>query len=230
MSRSIVNSSLVITLLLSVGAPLPGQSETPATQRQEGELIAVLKSDASHKEKADACRELALVGSGEAVPALAALLGDEKLSHMARYALEPIPDTSVDEALRDALGKQEGRILVGVISSLGVRRDAGAVQPLAGLLQDPDAKVARAAARSLGKIGGTEVAKLLAKTLTEAPTTTRAAVADACLSCAEALLTQGQAAEALALYESVAKADLPKHFRVAAAHGALRARRADGKR
>ena len=230
MLKPIVHSALVITLLLCIGAQLPGQSEAPATQRQEGELIAVLKSDAAHKEKADACRELAIVGSGEAVPALAALLGDEKLSHMARYALEPIPDTSVDEALRDALGKQKGRILVGVIGSIGVRRDAGAVQPLAGLLGDSDANVAGAAARSLGRIGGMEVAKLLAKTLAEARAATRPAVADACLSCAEALLTQGQAAEALALYESVAKADLPKHFRVAAALGALRARRADGKR
>ena len=46
---------------------------------------------------------------------------------MARYALEPIPDPSVDDALRDALGKLKGRLLVGVIGSLGVRRDAKAV-------------------------------------------------------------------------------------------------------
>ena len=46
---------------------------------------------------------------------------------MARYALETIPDPSVDDALRDALGKLKGRPLLGVIGSLGVRRDAKAV-------------------------------------------------------------------------------------------------------
>ncbi len=61
---------------------------------------------------------------------LAALLGDEKLAHMARYGLEPIPDPAVDDALRDALGKLKGRPLVGVIGSIGVRRDTKAVEPL----------------------------------------------------------------------------------------------------
>ena len=46
---------------------------------------------------------------------------------MARYALETIPDPSVDDALRDALGKVQGRPRLGVIGSLGVRRDAKAV-------------------------------------------------------------------------------------------------------
>ena len=35
----------------------------------------MLKSDAPRKEKADACRELARVGTKEAVPPLAALAG-----------------------------------------------------------------------------------------------------------------------------------------------------------
>jgi len=44
------------------------------------------------------------VATRQAVPALAALLGDEKLAHMARGALETIRDPSADCALRDALG------------------------------------------------------------------------------------------------------------------------------
>ena len=64
-----------------------------------------------------------MVGTKEAVPVLAALLADEKLAHMARYALEPIPDPAVDEAFRAALGNLKGRRLVGVICSIGVRRD-----------------------------------------------------------------------------------------------------------
>ena len=60
----------------------------------------MLQSDAPHKDKADACRRLGVIGTGQCVPVLAGLLGDEKLAHMARYGLEPIPDASVDEALR----------------------------------------------------------------------------------------------------------------------------------
>jgi hypothetical protein len=46
--------------------------------------------------------------------------------------------------------------------------------------------------------------------------------------CAEKLVEAGQRGEAAALYQAVAKADLPPHFRVAATQGALRARRPKG--
>lgn len=111
---------------------------------QEAELLAVLRSEATVQQKSAACRQLARVATKQAVPTLAALLGDEKLSHMARYALEAIPDPSVDDALRDALGKVQGRPLLGVIGSLGVRRDAKAVDALAGLLKQPDTAAAAA--------------------------------------------------------------------------------------
>ncbi len=103
---------------------------------QEAELLAVLHSDATLQEKSAACRQLARIATKEAVPTLAALLGDEKLSHMARYALEGIRDPSVDAALRDALGKVQGQPRLGVIGSLGARRDAQAVGALAGLLKE----------------------------------------------------------------------------------------------
>ena len=81
--------------------------------RPGSELLAVLRSDATLQEKSAACRQLARIATKEAVPTLAALLGDEKLSHMARYALEPIRDPSVDDALRDALGKVQGQPAAG---------------------------------------------------------------------------------------------------------------------
>ena len=124
-------------------------------------LTAVLKSDAPQKEKADACRELARIGTKDAVAPLAALLSDEKLSHMARYGLETIPDSSVDKALREAAGKLQGRMLVGVVGSLGVRRDTKAVKVLTKLLHDSDNDVAQAAARALGSIGTPPAAKAL---------------------------------------------------------------------
>ena len=190
--------------------------------------LTVLTSDAPLKEKVDACRRLSRIATKDAVPVLAALLDDEKLSHMARYALEPIPDAAVDDALRDALAKLKGRLLVGVIGSIGVRRDGKAVQPLSKMLDDSGADVAQTTARTLGKIGTPDAAKVLQKALAEVPAALRPAVADGCLSCAEALLTQGKRSEAAAIYESVGKADLPKHFRIAATYGAIRCRQPAG--
>ncbi len=76
---------------------------------QEAKLIAVLKSGATQEEKAAACRQLARVATKQSVPVLASLLGDEKLSHMARYAMETIPDPSVDDAPARRLGQAQGQ-------------------------------------------------------------------------------------------------------------------------
>src|SRR5664279_4686386 len=144
---------LAAALVFSCAAASAANAPQPSTADQEKKLIAVLKSDAPEKEKADACRELARVGTKDAVAPLAALLPDEKLSHMARYGLETIPSPAVDEVLRDAAGKLHGSQLVGVIGSIGVRHDTKAVEILANLLHDSDNDVAQAAARALGKVG-----------------------------------------------------------------------------
>ena len=56
---------------------------------------------------------LAMVGTKDAVPALAALLTDPQLSHYARFGLVPIPDPSVDDALRDGAEEAEGQTAGG---------------------------------------------------------------------------------------------------------------------
>jgi HEAT repeat protein len=147
-------------LALSCAASF-AQSPQPTGAEQEKKLIAVLQSSAPDKEKADACRELARIGTKDAIAPLAALLPDEKLSHMARYGLETIPSPAVDEALRAAAGKLHGKLLVGVIGSIGVRRDTKAVKLLANLLHDSDNDVTQAAARALGKVGDQAAAKAL---------------------------------------------------------------------
>ena len=70
---------------------------------------------------------LAIVGDQSAVPALAELLADEKLSAYARDALEAIPGSAPDAALREALSQLEGERLIDVLGSVGVRRDAEAI-------------------------------------------------------------------------------------------------------
>ncbi len=204
-------SCLLLAAVTSV-APLA------RAQTSEADLLAVLKSDAPQERKADACRDLARVGTQASVAPLAALLGDEKLAHMARYGLETIPGSAVDGALRAALGQLKGRQLVGVINSLGVRRDAQAVAPLAQLLGAADADVAAAAAMTLGKLGTPPAVAALRQALGKVP-----AAADGLLRCAEAAPEQ-----AVALYDAVRTAPVPRHVQMAATRGAILARGAAG--
>ncbi|MCX7886046.1 MAG: HEAT repeat domain-containing protein [Verrucomicrobiae bacterium] len=172
----------------------------------EAELLAVLKSDAKLEDKVAACRQLAVCGTRNAVPVLAPLLADEKLAHMARYALEPIPDPAVDEALREALGKLKGKLLIGVINSIAVRRDKQAIPHLLRLWTEPDSDVADAAAAALGKLGSVEAAPKL--------------TGDAALRCAEALIAEGNRKEGLAIYERLLQDKTPP-VRAAAVRGLL---------
>jgi HEAT repeat protein len=116
-------------------------------------LVAILKDPGAETfAKAKACQRLAVVGDAAAVPALAALLDDEKLSLYARFGLEQISGSAADKALRDALGRLEGDRLIGVINSVGRRRDPLALDALAKLRHDSDRDVAAAAEAALGRL------------------------------------------------------------------------------
>ena len=107
------------------------------TMEKESDLIGVLKSDSPPGDKAIACKRLAIYGSAEAAPELAKLLSDDSLASWARIALEAIPGAKVDEALRKASESLQGRLLIGTINSIGVRRDAGAVETMNTRLKEP---------------------------------------------------------------------------------------------
>jgi HEAT repeat protein len=224
MSR--IHAVLMVALAAAIAAPLMGQSVS--AKRSVGELIATIQSNASYKEKADACRQLSREGTKEAVPALAAMLADEKLAHMARYALEPMPDPAVDEVLRAALGRLKGRPLVGVICSLGARRDGKAAPLLAKLLRDGNPDVAQAAARALGRVGTADAAKALREALPGATGTNRLAVCEGLLRCAAALAAEGHRDEAIAIYDHLRSLPGPHQVCAGATCAAIVARQKDG--
>ena len=222
---------MLVTVAAAGLMALPSQAQwqipaDPAAKKEDvAKLLATAqKTDAPLIERFAACRELSVVGDKSAVPVLAALLPDEKMSHMARYGLEPIPGPAVDAALRDALGKLKGKLLAGVINSIGVRRDAKAVEPLAKLLADADANVVCAAAASLGKIGNVAAASVLEKALAGASGANLNVIADGCIRAADALLAAGKRDKATALYDCVRAAKAPRHIRMAAMRGAILAR------
>jgi len=221
MSRFLSPLFLALALAGAATARVNAQNPTPLLTRSGDQLVAVLQSGAGVKEKADACRELAVIGTADAVPALVALLPDEKLSHMARYALETIPGAAVDAALRDALGRLEGRPLVGVIGSVGVRRDEQAVQPLIRLLASSDPDVAQAAARALGRIATPGATAALREALPRASAANQLAFCEGLLRCAESASGEN----AVKLYDALRATDgLPHQVKAAAWRGAILSR------
>jgi HEAT repeat protein len=231
------SAAVVAGMLLACGlvfsvAPRAAVSQVPndpaAVQAKERELIEVLKSGA-RPAKAMACKQLAVFGSAAAVPHLAPLLADEQLASWARIPLEAIPGPEADAALRTASQSLTGRLLIGTINSIGVRRDAKAVQVLSARLKDADGDVASAAALALGRIGSAESTRVLRQALKTAPEAVQSTVAEACVLCAERLLADGKGGESAQLCDEVRQTrGLPKQRVLEATRGAILARKTGG--
>jgi len=192
---------VILIIVAASGWTAAQDSPGPATNMKESDLIAVLKSDAPKSEKAITCKRLAIYGTEQSVPAIAPLLADKELASWARIALEAIPGPAAEAALRDALGKLEGRLLIGVINSVSVRRDVRAVNTLVQKLDDA---------------------------MADAPVGVRSAVAEGCILCAEWFLAHKKAAEAVKLYDKIREADVPDQRHLEAIRGAILARKSAG--
>lgn len=198
-------------------APPPEFQSASIDKLDQAGLIALLKdAKSSVFQKAKACQRLSVIGNADAVPALAALLGDAQLCVYARYGLEPIPGSAPDDALRAALSKVSGKQLTGVINSIGQRHDAKAAPALGKMLYGPDPDAGAAAAAALGRISGPEAARTLEKALGQTKDPMFTAVARAGLVCAEGLLAQGDRKQALAFYDTLSRPAIPKAVRLAA--------------
>jgi HEAT repeat protein len=217
----------IVACLLTFVTALLGQTIPKVTPELEDSLLAVLTSNASFQDKAAACRQLGVAGSNKAIPVLVGLLSDEKLSHMARYALETLPGPAVDKALREALTNLQGKPLVGVIGSLGVRRDPQAVAPLIEFVHHTDTTVSQAALRALGSIGTREASDALRTALSHAPVQKHLGLYEGLLRCAEAQTEWGNPQAALAIYEMLRKDAAPFQVRAAALRGTILLQGAD---
>jgi HEAT repeat protein len=212
-----------------LGGMVPASLEAA---EQEANLLAVLAGDAPAADKALACKQLAVHGSEAAAFELAKLLSHPQLASWSRIALEAIPGPAVDAALRQSAKSLEGDLLVGVLNSIGVRRDVAATPLLMDYLARATAEpeTAAAAAVALGRIGDADAEKGLLSALNRADLSvpTRSAIAEGCVLVAEQRLAVGQASEAAMLYDQVRQADIPLPRRLDATRGAILARLAAG--
>lgn len=226
--KTLLNRLLVVVVTLALGGIALAKNASSASAEKARLAIQVLKTNSPPADKAAACKRLAIYGDAKAVPALAPLLADADLASWARIALEAIPGRAADQALRDAAGKLNGRLLVGAINSIGVRRDAGAAGLLARKLKDADAEVASAAAVALGHIGGSKAKSALQTALGDARPEVRSAAAQGLILSAEKLLAARQPAKAAKLYEQVRTAQVPVQRIAEATRGVILARGESG--
>ena len=182
-------------------------------------LGQILESNAAYDAKQFACRQLALIGTEQQVPALAALLADEEMSQMARYALARIGGAAAARALLDALRGTAGANRLGIINPLGHRRCQEAVGPLCRLLLSSQSEVATEAARALGRIGTSVSAEALSSALAGRSRADLHIVADAYLNCAARLRAAGDRNRAAFMYRRILDSDLPGYLRGAALKG-----------
>ena len=197
--------------------------DAAARKKLESTLAEVLGTDLPRAAKDIICRALKTIGTAHSVPALAKLLHDEELSHMARHALETNDAPEAVKALAGAIDKAPKKIKIGLISSLGARGTGVPVAPLAKALSDKDPEISTAGALALGAIGSADAAKALRSAkVTDAnweKSSVKIAVCDAMLQCAENMLAHGKKADAKAIYGTVLKIGTTKATKIAAELG-----------
>lgn len=218
-SRIVLSVLLLVTIRCSAW---PQAGSQPILEQDAAGLVAILKNpQATTFEKAKACQRLAVVGSPDAIPAIAALLADEKLNVYARTALENISDPAAVQALLRAAKELHGRPQVGVIDSIGQCGSDASVPLLVELLGGRDADVTSAAASALGNIGSKAAAESLMAAFRQT-STHKDQLANACLVCADKLASRGQGQDAVPLCQLVSESEVPPHLRIAALRSLLR--------
>ena len=94
----------VLSAMVMVVAVAPAAARAQTNSKEilalpPEKLVEILKNpDAKVFDKAKACQRLAVIGTKDAIPALVALLPDEKLNLYARFGLEGIPDPAANDA------------------------------------------------------------------------------------------------------------------------------------
>jgi HEAT repeat protein len=168
-------------------------------------------------------KQLEFIGRAECVDAVARLLDDKdaEIFDWARRALENNPAVEANAPLLAKLQSVEcPKRRLALVNSLGQRRDQASVDVLAKYLTSNDKAIALAAANALGKIGGDKAAARLDAACPMASKPLRLAIADAYLRCADQLLAQGKADQAVAIYVKLLSAE-ERPLRLAALAGQL---------
>ncbi len=201
------------TLELFIAQATGDPKQQEAVAERLGALLADPKT--SLPAKRFICKQLRMLGTEAHAPTLVKMLDDPKTAEMARQTLEAIPGDASLQALRNALGKLKGTARMGVVNSLGVRRDETSVPPITKLARSEDAALANAALEALGRIATPQAAEALEQLAPHAPDPVRKR--EALLLCAQRLAADGHRDAAARIYRGM----LDDQFPVSADMGML---------
>ena len=209
---------------------LARESAGQGAQRAELEaaLVKLLAPASTFEARRFACQQLAVAGSDASVPAIAKLLQDNETIGLAGLAFGNRPSAKADQALRAALPASSGPGRLQIISTLGNRRDAKAVKPLATLARDADVAVAQTAIQALGKIANQSAREVVTALRNEANPALERALAAALLRGAGELAKSGNRQAAAVIYEKVIAPTQPAFVRRGAFAALLRCERDGG--
>jgi HEAT repeat protein len=183
----------------------------------ETRLLQFLQRKATAAGKDVAFRALSLVGTNASIPVLAPLLTRVETAEMARYALAAIPGPAADDALRKSLGQAPNlQIRIGIVGSLGHRKDTNSVSALAALLSYSDPELTGAVVAALANIADRPSLDALAAARSKASGQVRDLVAEAYVACADQFAARGEKATAVSVYKQMIAPGEPQMTRTRA--------------
>ena len=183
----------------------------------ETRLLQFLQGKATAAGKDVAFRALSLVGTNASIPVLARLLTRVETAEMARYALAAIPGPAADEALRKSLGQAPNlQIRIGIVGSLGHRKDTNSVSALAALVSYTDPELTGAVVAALANIADRPSLDALAAVRSKASGQVRDLAAEAYVACADQFAARGEKATAVSVYKQMIAPGEPQMTRTRA--------------
>ncbi len=202
-----------------------GMASADRTVRTKVEqaLIKSLKSAKTNDAHQFLCRQLRTIGTAQSIPALAALLTDPDMSHMARYALGRIDAPEAGKALHEALGKTSGKIKAGIINTLAMIGYPQALTDFIQLAERGDTEQRMAAIKALGQFANPTVVSKLKRIRLSSSKSIRVEVDAALLRVADGCVDAENDELAIAIYTDFYRGKHPEHLRTAGLKGLARA-------
>jgi HEAT repeat protein len=191
-------------------------SEPRLRSQLEAGLIKLLDSSSTFEARRFACKELGIIGTENALPALSGLLQDETTAGMACLALTTYPPGRADEELRTALSSAGGTARIQIINTLGDRRVAKSVETLSRFASDNEPAAAEAAIAALGKIGSRSAWKVIETSRPRAALGLAPLWTEAMLRCGEKIAASGHQKMIITAFEGLLTESEPAYIRRAA--------------
>ncbi len=169
----------------------------------EKEMIKFLLSDATPDAKRYVCSKLGEIGSQASVPTLTDLLQVPELSDSARFALERIPGEMSASSLRNALQTTSGKNRIGIITSLGLRKDVKSIPAIAIFLKNDDPDTVISAGSALSLMENESALSALWTARSQATDPVRLKLTEHALACADKILAKRKSPDALSVIQKI---------------------------